>query len=67
MTSAVFFLLSGLWLAGPGTATSTSTSTKGMSREDLELARYLTVLEDLELLEQLELLELMPVWEDDDD
>ena len=43
------------------------TSTAGMSKEEIELARYLDVLEDMDLLENWELAELLSVLEDDDD
>lgn len=45
-------------------AQTASTST---SASDLELARYLTVLENLEMLEDLELLQVMPFLEEEDD
>ena len=53
--------------AMPPTATATRTANvaAGLSAQDLELARYLDVLEDLELLENLELLEMMPLLEDE--
>lgn len=51
----------------PATPPTTTTTTQGLSALDLELARNLTVLEDLDLLENFEALELMPLLEDDDD
>ena len=48
-----------LMLAG-----QTVTSTAGLSQEDVELARYLEVLEELEMLEQLEMLKMLPILED---
>jgi hypothetical protein len=48
-------------------AAQTATSTIGMSAEDLELARWLDVLEHLEVLEDFEYFELLPLLEDDDE
>lgn len=47
----------------PGTRTSTG----AISPADLELARYLSLLENMELLQDLEALELLPILEDDDE
>jgi hypothetical protein len=47
--------------------TVTSTIATGLSAQELELARYLDVLEELELLEDWDLAELLSVLEDEDD
>lgn len=43
-----------------------ATSTAGMTREEIELAKYLEVLEDMELLEDWDFLELLSVLEDEE-
>ena len=48
------------------TATRTSNAAASLSREDMELARYIDLLEDLDLLENLDMVELLPVLEDSD-
>lgn len=50
----------------PARAEGTVTSTRGVSAEDLELARYLEMLEDMELLEKMELVSLLPALEEDE-
>lgn len=50
----------------PAVAEGTVTSTQGVSAEDLELARYLDMLEDMELLEKMELVSLLPALEEDE-
>jgi len=55
----------GLWLAASGPAAATSTSTSAASPRDVELARYLFVLENWELLRDMEVVELLPVIEEE--
>lgn len=47
-------------------ATSTVAAALGLSDEELELARYLDVLSEMELLESFDLYELLPFLEDDE-
>jgi hypothetical protein len=47
--------------------TATSTIAAALTREELELARYLEVLEDLDLYESWDFLELLNVLEDEDE
>lgn len=52
----------------PGSRPSSRPSTKpAPSAQELELAKYLLLLENLELLERLETLKLLPLLEEDDD
>ena len=46
------------------TSTRTSAVALDLSAEELELARYLDALTDLDLLAHLEMLELMPILEE---
>jgi hypothetical protein len=59
---SVCFALS---IGGRAIADEVKTSTAGMTPEDIELARYLEVLEDLDLFEKWELIELLPVLEEE--
>jgi hypothetical protein len=45
----------------------TSTVAAGLTDTELELARYLDVLEEMELLESWDFLEILSVLEDEDD
>jgi hypothetical protein len=51
--------------AEPPAKTSTVVTT--LSAEDLELARYLMLLENLDLLEEWDMLELWPVLEEEEE
>ena len=66
MSGARWRALGRLAIGAPDPA-PTKTTTQGLSKLDLELARNLAVLEDLELLEHFEALELMPLLDEDDD
>ena len=48
------------------TATRTSNAAPSLSRQDIELARYIDIIEYLDLLENLDMVELLPVLEDSD-
>ena len=52
--------------AAPPSSTSTVAATT-LSPEDLDLARYLGLLENWELVQELEMLELLPLLEEDDE
>ena len=45
----------------------TSTTATTLSPDDLELARYLMLLENLDLLEEWDMLELWPVLEEEEE
>ena len=47
-------------------AASTATRAASLSSGDRELARYLTLLENLDVLEDLELLEVLPILKERD-
>ena len=47
-------------------ASRTSTSATAMSPDDLELARYLEVLEEYELLERMDMVSLLAALEDEE-
>lgn len=51
----------------PAPAKTVKTSTAGLSAQELELARYLDVLEELDLFENWDFVELLSVLEDEDD
>ncbi len=54
-------------LAETPSPAATSTVTPPLSPEDMELAQYLTLLENLELLADWDMLELWPVLQEEDD
>ncbi len=52
--------------AGPVRTSShapSQTSSSALSKEDLELSKYLHVIEDLELLGELQMIEILPLLE----
>lgn len=56
-----------LGAANPAAAAGTATSTAALSAEDVELARYLDLLEDLELLERMDMVSLLSALEEEDE
>jgi len=56
----------GTTAAGPVRTSShahAQTSSSALSKEDLELCKYLNVLEDLDLLGELQMIEILPLLE----
>ncbi len=54
------------WAAGPVRTSSdahTQTSSSALSKEDLELCKYLNIIEDLDLLGELQMIEILPLLE----
>lgn len=57
---------SALCAAGPVRTSSKAdarTSSAALSQEDLELSKYLYILEDLDLLQELQMIEVLPLLE----
>lgn len=61
------FLVGGLHAAHADPSVSTSSAARAASPEDIELARFLSLLENWELIQELEMLELMPLLEEEDE
>lgn len=53
--------------APPVVKTSTVAAANGLTAEELELARYLDVLKELDMLEDFDLAQLLSVLEDEDE